>query len=253
MVKSLLLTSTRYGLFREYHELWQRRLSSGVVASVLIFMQSLMVVGRLLSRYLQKAALAADDYVLFIATAIGFGLCALAIAFPRIAAFGSHVGMTEQVIEPSGERPARYDLTFGPHVGHLSNNKQSYIAWMVLYGLAVATSKCAILLLYMRGFTSRMCVFTALSYVVGFVIVATCIANTFLAIYSCSPVAYAWDKSIASGQCIDQLAFTRFMSIPNVVTGAIMLVMPLPLVWRLNIPAATKVALSATFLHGVMQ
>lgn len=39
-----------------------------VVASVLILMQTLMVSGRLLSRHLQKVALAVDDYVLFVAT-----------------------------------------------------------------------------------------------------------------------------------------------------------------------------------------
>ena len=73
-----------------------------IVASVLILMSSLMVCGRLLSRHLQKAALAADDYVLFLATTMGFGLCALAIAFPRIAAYGPHIGMIEQASESQG-------------------------------------------------------------------------------------------------------------------------------------------------------
>ena len=123
---------------------------------------------------------------------------------------------------------------------------------MLLYGFSIAASKCAILLLYMRVFTSRMRLFTALSYVVGFVIVATCIANTIVAIFSCSPVNYAWDKSVPGGKCIDQVAFERYMSIPNVITGAIMLVMPLPLIWNLNVAIAAKVALTATFLHGIM-
>ena len=104
----------------------------------------------------------------------------------------------------------------------------------------------------MRVFTSRMRLFTAACYVVGFVIIATCIANTVVAIFSCSPVKYAWDKSIEGGKCIDQVAFARFMSIPNVITGAVMLVMPLPLVWNLNVAIAAKVALTATFLHGIM-
>lgn len=129
---------------------------------------------------------------------------------------------------------------------------QIYIVWTVLYGLAIATAKFAILLLYMRVFTARMRLFTALSYVVGFVIATTCIANTFTAIFSCSPIAYTWDKTIVGGTCIDQLTFARFISIPNVITGVVMLVMPLPLVWQLNVPVAIKVALTATFLHGIM-
>lgn len=39
-----------------------------VVASVLIFMQFIMVFGRYLSRRLQKVLLEADDYVLLLAT-----------------------------------------------------------------------------------------------------------------------------------------------------------------------------------------
>ena len=39
-----------------------------VVAAVLIMMLSIMVLGRLLARNLQKAALATDDYLLLLAT-----------------------------------------------------------------------------------------------------------------------------------------------------------------------------------------
>ena len=48
------------------------------------------------------------------------------------------------------------------------------------------------------------------------------------------------------------VAFARFMTIPNVVTGAIMLIMPLPLAWKLNLDFSAKLALTATLLHGIM-
>ena len=50
-----------------------------VVAALLILMQSLMVGGRFVSRRLRKVPLAADDYVLLIATILTIGLCALAL------------------------------------------------------------------------------------------------------------------------------------------------------------------------------
>ena len=126
------------------------------------------------------------------------------------------------------------------------------MAWLILYGLCIAFSKCAILLLYFRVFTASNKPFTISVYLVGVIVVATCIANTFGAIFQCSPVAYEWDKSIPDGKCIDELAFARYMTIPNVVTGAIMLVMPLPLSWRLNLTVSARIALTATILHGVM-
>lgn len=126
------------------------------------------------------------------------------------------------------------------------------MAWMIIYGASIALSKCAILLLYIRVFTTSKKSFTITAYAVGFIIIATAIANTFISILQCSPQALAWDKSIQGGVCIDEIAWTRYMAIPNVLTGAIMLIMPLPLVWRLNVPLEAKIALTATFLHGIM-
>ena len=126
------------------------------------------------------------------------------------------------------------------------------MAWLILYGLCIAFAKCAILLLYVRVFTTSNKIFTASVYLIGFVVIATSVANTFVAIFECSPVAYEWNKSIQGGRCIDQVAFERYMTIPNVVTGAIMLVMPLPLSWRLNLTISARIALTATLLHGIM-
>lgn len=63
------ITSYRQGAFKVI-----------IVAALLIFMQSLTVGGRFISRKLRKAPLAADDYVLLTATVLTIGLCALAIA-----------------------------------------------------------------------------------------------------------------------------------------------------------------------------
>ena len=121
---------------------------------------------------------------------------------------------------------------------------------MISYGLAVAFSKGAILGLYTRVFTTANRPFVFLCYAMGFVIAAVCLANSFGVIFQCTPVSFAWDKSGSQGTCMDFAAFERYTAIPNIVTGLIMLVMPLPLIWKLNISPAAKVALTATFLHG---
>ena len=97
----------------------------------------------------------------------------------------------------------------------------------------------------MRGFTIAL-------VLVGVVVIGAGVANTLAAILQCSPVPYSWDKTIHGGSCINDLAFARFMAIPNVVDGFVMLVMPIPLVWRLDLAIQQKVALTATFLHGIM-
>ncbi|KAF6232604.1 hypothetical protein HO173_009272 [Letharia columbiana] len=206
-----------------------------IVAAVLIVMQILMVGGRFVSRKLRKVPLAADDYVLLTAAILTVGLCALALAFPRIGGIGAPIVITQME-----------ELSEGKVLG------QSFMAWLILYGLSIALSKCAILLLYLRVFTTSNKAFTTCVYLTGSVVVATGIANTFAALFQCSPVAYAWNKSLPGGHCIDEVAFARSMTLPNVVTGAIMLVVPLPLSWRLNLTLSARVALTATFLHGII-
>ena len=90
----------------------------------------------------------------------------------------------------------------------------------------------------------------------GFIITATAIANTFAAIFQCSPVHAAWQGTgsddAKQAKCLNMAAFDEYMAIPNVITGAVMILMPLPPVLRLNVATLQKVALSATFLHGAM-
>ncbi|KAL8957176.1 MAG: hypothetical protein Q9193_005487, partial [Seirophora villosa] len=64
-------------------------------------------------------------------------------------------------------------------------------------------------------------------------------------------MARNWDHNVP-GRCIDELTFARYTSIPNVVTGFAMLILPLPMVWRLKISVQQKIALTATFLHGII-
>ena len=129
---------------------------------------------------------------------------------------------------------------------------QWFMAWMIVYGLSVAFAKCAILLLYVRVFTTAKRTFTTTACLVGFSVFLISLANTFGALFQCSPLAFAWNKTIPGGTCIDMVAFSRYMAIPNVVTGAVMLIMPLPVVWNLKIDTSAKIALTATFLHGIM-
>ena len=51
-----------------------------IVAVLLIVMQLIMVAGRFVSRSLQKASLALDDYVLAVSAVVTVALCALAVA-----------------------------------------------------------------------------------------------------------------------------------------------------------------------------
>lgn len=74
-------------------------------------------------------------------------------------------------------------------------------------------------------------------------ITATAGANTIAVIYA----------TVSSCEtCFDMRTFDRAIAIPNIITGVVMLVMPLPQVLRLRVTNVQKLALAATFLHGIM-
>ncbi|KAL9026495.1 MAG: hypothetical protein Q9196_004844, partial [Gyalolechia fulgens] len=207
--------------------------SAVVVASVLVLLQFLMVGGRYFSRRVQKVKLEADDFALLLATLFTFALCAIGITFPRVA-------RAVNGPDPTGQNS----------LAEVKLVQAGYISWMALYGVSVALSKAAILLLYLRVFTKSDRKFTIEVCVIGFIVGATGITTTVGSIFSCTPIARNWDKNLM-GKCINKLDFARYTAIPNVITGLAMLVLPLPMVWRLNIMIQQKVALTATFLHGV--
>lgn len=119
----------------------------------------------------------------------------------------------------------------------------------ILYISAFTSAKLSILNLYLRIFSTKP--MRRVTFILMAVVIMTWICETLSAIFQCTPVHSIWDKSI-HGHCVDQDAMFRFWSIPNIITDAIMLILPLPLVWKLQLPFDQKVGLTFTFLLGSM-
>lgn len=51
---------------------------------------------------------------------------------------------------------------------------------------------------------------------------------------------------------VDQMPFFYGNAIPTIITDVLLMILPLPYVWRLHLPAGGKVALSGIFLVGIM-
>lgn len=127
--------------------------------------------------------------------------------------------------------------------------KSLFIA-QFFYGILIPLAKSSILLLYLRLFSIhawfRYTTYGLLAYVWLWGI-----SEALVSIFQCHPVAYQWDKKL-NGTCIDQLSYYRWVSLPNVIHDVIMLVLPLPVVWKLQTDARRKIALTVVFLIGSM-
>lgn len=79
--------------------------------------------------------------------------------------------------------------------------------------------------------------------------VAYNLAQVFFEIFQCVPISSAWDPS-ETGKCVPYGALVLAMGIVNIVTDVIMLILPMPLLWRLKVSATRKWMLMIMFSLG---
>lgn len=77
------------------------------------------------------------------------------------------------------------------------------------------------------------------------------VAQIFVQIFACIPVQASWDKTIM-GKCQSIRVSRDMNSIANIVTDFIILILPLPVIWRLALPRNQKIALSSIFGLGFL-
>ena len=117
-----------------------------------------------------------------------------------------------------------------------------------IYVPSISFPKLAFLCLYLKVFTAKSFRYT--TYATAGIIILSNVTFIIMSGTDCSPFAYKWDKSIPNGHCVDLLAVYRWVSIPNLVTDLITIVLPLPVIWRLHTGRAQKIGLTITFLTG---
>ncbi|OBT78024.1 hypothetical protein VF21_03106 [Pseudogymnoascus sp. 05NY08] len=66
---------------------------------------------------------------------------------------------------------------------------------------------------------------------------------------SCRPFEYNWDQSI-EGSCGDQIKSYIITGALNIVTDALVLGLPMPMIWRLQVNLRSKIALTGIFTIG---
>ncbi|KAI1073844.1 hypothetical protein F5B20DRAFT_478444 [Whalleya microplaca] len=170
-----------------------------------------------------------DDWLMIPAWFLMMGLIANIICSVRLGNVGRHTAWVKE-FEP-----------------------ESTVIWAqtlfvteILYGLIFPLEKTSILLLYLRIFSVyrwfRLGTYALIAY-----IWVWGITEMFLGIFQCRPIAFQWDKTIA-GTCIDQLAYYRWVSVPNVIHDVAMIIVPAPMIWRLKIATRKKIALTGVFL-----
>jgi hypothetical protein len=66
----------------------------------------------------------------------------------------------------------------------------------------------------------------------------------------CKPIEFNWDKSI-DGTCGDEDAANTGSAVINATLDVVIVGLPFPIVWKLQMATQKKVAISVTFLLGL--
>ncbi|KAI9829281.1 MAG: hypothetical protein M1826_005745 [Phylliscum demangeonii] len=197
------------------HEHESRGATVLAVQVVLTAMATIATLARVMARRMSKAPLRADDYTLGAA----------------LASVHNGLGRHEYVVN----RAALEDFSQGEY------------AFNVLYPACIMLVKISILLLYRALFVTRPFRITVL--VVGGYVILLGIASVLVAIFKCKGVRDGW-KTAGSGQCIDELTFFVATAALNLVADVVVLILPMPVVWRLQMLRKQKLALTAIFALG---
>lgn len=116
-------------------------------------------------------------------------------------------------------------------------------------------TKLSVLLLYRRIFGDTPGIrawglnfnWTVKVYLV--LICVTFVSVEIVTIFACLPIARSWDKSIPGG-CVQLVPWWYSYGAMNIFTDLTILLLPMPLIQRLEIPARQKAGLFAIFGLG---
>jgi hypothetical protein len=121
-------------------------------------------------------------------------------------------------------------------------------AMSVVYLTGVNIPKFAILVLYWRLFPTkvvRTCVYLLMGALglSSFILIVTALA-------ACHPMSANWNPAPPAGACINKEPLYLWSAFPNFITDLAMLILPLPIIWKLHTKTEAKVGLTLTFLVG---
>ncbi|KAF2799237.1 hypothetical protein K505DRAFT_266182 [Melanomma pulvis-pyrius CBS 109.77] len=204
-----------------------------VIACSIVFLVlcTVCLVLRFLSHHIGNRSTSLEDWFMIPAWILMLGLCANVICSVKLGRVGRHQA---------------YVLEFEPKA--IVSWAQTLFVTELIYGLLMALEKTAILLLYLRLFQIHRWVRLTTYALITFIWMWG-IIESLVAIFQCKPVAFQWNKNL-EGTCIDQIAYYRYVRVPNVVHDIVMLVLPMPVVWKMQIAVRQKLALICIFSLG---
>ena len=219
------------------------------ICAVLLVLETAFVGLRYYARHLTTAGLGQVDLVIFVAWLSNIGLCILCIGQycpPQDFRPLNRSANLVAVREAGAAQHLAYVIQHHPAQTGAFAKCLFALEW--LYLASCSLPKISILVFYLRIFTKRHTRLTCYFLIVF--VCASWVAYLIAAHLQCMPLAYLWNKSIHGGHCFNLQASYKSSSVPNIVTDAVMIFLPIPTVIALQVALIKKIGLIFVFLVG---
>ncbi|KAJ5654158.1 hypothetical protein N7490_001161 [Penicillium lividum] len=118
----------------------------------------------------------------------------------------------------------------------------------IVYCAATGFTKCSVLIFYLRIFPSRK--FHTAVWTIVFIAAGYSVASILANIFSCNPIAKSWDSTITTGSCMNRPVFYFANAGLGIFTDFATVAVPIPWIYRLQMPTRQKVAVCGIFAMG---
>ncbi|KAL8993916.1 MAG: hypothetical protein Q9169_005990 [Polycauliona sp. 2 TL-2023] len=195
--------------------------------TVLMIVATVAVILRLYARRISGAKYGTDDYLIIAALILTWGL-------DINSYYAIKAGTGRHMITLSLDQIVSFVKT--------------YQATQILFGCSITATKLSILFFYNRLFPYRT--FYIVSLITGVASILWWIGLILTAFLHCRPFAYNWDRSIPNGHCTDDNLIGYTITSFNIVTDLVVLVLPIPWLWGMNMAVPKRMAVVGLFVLG---
>lgn len=107
--------------------------------------------------------------------------------------------------------------------------------------------KISVLLLYKRTFTIKSMRYTI--YAVGAFVFSNALSNVISFAFQCTPAAQFWNPE-SPGHCVNRPVLMMLASLFPMLTDFVIYLMPMPVIWQLQMTVRRKLELTLVFAVG---
>ncbi|KAI1504896.1 hypothetical protein F5X99DRAFT_330466 [Biscogniauxia marginata] len=208
-----------------------------VMASIFCLLNTLSVVFRFYARRLTRAGLGADDWLALV------GLIFV------LALNGIFIGGTVQGAI-TGHSPVVDNWPVTTELEHLAQ-KYKY-AFQTTEKIAFGLIKLSLVFLWKRIFGQSKS-FVIFCWAMVGILTLWSVAFFFATVFQCG-TRWTWNWApigIFLTQCVDTLSMLTVFTATDLLTDFIIILMPVPLIWRLHMPTKKKVGVTSIFMVGL--